>query len=1186
MAKLTDLVATDVELTTSVSNLVDSSPSTLNTLNELAAALGDDANFSTTVTNSIATKMPLAGGTFTGDVTFDGATAGRDIVFDRSTNSLDFADNARLSIGTDGDFELYHNGSNLLLYNLTGANFFRSNRFAFSNTSGTLMADMYSGGKVGLHFSGAEKLSTTSSGVTVTGTLAATALTGDGSGLTNLPASSSDLVDDGSPQLGGALQLNGNNIQANDSTGVTQNRIQLGTSQDLQLYHNGTNSIIENTTGQLDIINSAENQDVVIKSDDGFGNLSEYFRADGSNGSARLFHYGSEKIATRGDGVVITGDIINTSGAMTVDVAGNLALDVGGATIFFKDDGATWGYIQNQTTDGAFDIKSSTNNYDMRFRGTDNGSTITALTLDMSDAGTAIFNHDIKLPDNGKAIFGAGSDLKIYHDGSNSYVSDTGTGGLRLTGSSTRIFDAFNTEYAKFNALGSVLYHNGSQKLTTSSSGISVTGDIAVTGNVDGRDVAADGTKLDGIAAGANVGIPTTGGTFTGDVAHSDNVKAKFGTGNDLNIYHDGSYSWIEHTGTGNLIIKTGFNKSISLNPSISGESIVAKGNGSAALYYQGVEKLITNTSGVTVTGTLAATAVTGDGSGLTGLAAGFVGSDNIVGGTNAGSSLSSLGRENVFFGYAAGEDVTSGDYNSLIGRGSGATITTGNHNVAIGGYGAMGIGVVTGEYNIAIGTRSLEDLTSAMHNIGIGVDAGKSITTGQNNVALGQDSLQSVTTANGNTALGAFAGAGNSSTFGNNTYVGYGAGRYCGNSTQNIFVGKQAGRQYTGENTIIIGVDAGDQGSSTGQRNTIMGNFACGGAALSGGDNLVLGYNAGYVLSSGTYNTFVGRDSGNLVTTGSKNTIIGGFDGNQGGLDIRTSSNNIVLSDGDGNTRVWINSAGHFQAQANEGYLNIKSTDPNTALDSHLVFKSSFTGLNNSDDITAEIIGAPDASTGGRLIFKTTYIDGTVNEHARMDAAGNFMVGKVLASFGNATGNDGFLIQPSNNTFHIQTNGNTPFSINRRSSTGSLIHFYYNTSVKGNIATNGSSVQYNTVSDYRLKENVVEITGATERLKQLEPKRFNFIEDPDDTTVDGFLAHEVQAVVPEAITGTKDAMRDEEYEVTPAVIDEDGNVTTEAVMGTRSVPDYQGIDQSKLVPLLVATIQELEARITALESA
>jgi len=113
--------------------------------------------------------------------------------------------------------------------------------------------------------------------------------------------------------------------------------------------------------------------------------------------------------------------------------------------------------------------------------------------------------------------------------------------------------------------------------------------------------------------------------------------------------------------------------------------------------------------------------------------------------------------------------------------------------------------------------------------------------------------------------------------------------------------------------------------------------------------------------------------------------------------------------------------------------------------------------------------------------------------------------------------------------------------------------------SLVGSIVVSHGSTAYNTSSDYRLKENVTELTNATNRLKQLQPKRFNFIEVPD-ATIDGFLAHEVSDIVPEAVSGTKDA------------VDADGN------------PEYQGIDQSKLVPLLVATIQELEARITALE--
>ena len=111
-----------------------------------------------------------------------------------------------------------------------------------------------------------------------------------------------------------------------------------------------------------------------------------------------------------------------------------------------------------------------------------------------------------------------------------------------------------------------------------------------------------------------------------------------------------------------------------------------------------------------------------------------------------------------------------------------------------------------------------------------------------------------------------------------------------------------------------------------------------------------------------------------------------------------------------------------------------------------------------------------------------------------------------------------------------------------------------------GSIKSTGSATAFNTSSDYRLKENVDYTWDATTRLKQLKPARFNWISDDTNTLLDGFLAHEVSSIVPEAISGTKDA------------VDDDGN------------PKYQGIDQSKLVPLLVKTIQELEARITTLE--
>ena len=164
-------VATTAYVTTAVSNLVDSAPGALNTLNELAAAMGDDANFSTTVTNSIATKMPLAGGTFTGDVTFDGETAGRDIVFDRSDNSLEFADNAMAKFGDSTDLQIFHNGSGSYIKDTgTGNLELWSNTLVFRNAAGNeVMAAFLEDGTSKLYYDNTQTLETTSSGVTVTG---------------------------------------------------------------------------------------------------------------------------------------------------------------------------------------------------------------------------------------------------------------------------------------------------------------------------------------------------------------------------------------------------------------------------------------------------------------------------------------------------------------------------------------------------------------------------------------------------------------------------------------------------------------------------------------------------------------------------------------------------------------------------------------------------------------------------------------------------------------------------------------------------------------------------------------------------------------------------------------------------------------------------------------------------------
>jgi hypothetical protein len=129
---------------------------------------------------------------------------------------------------------------------------------------------------------------------------------------------------------------------------------------------------------------------------------------------------------------------------------------------------------------------------------------------------------------------------------------------------------------------------------------------------------------------------------------------------------------------------------------------------------------------------------------------------------------------------------------------------------------------------------------------------------------------------------------------------------------------------------------------------------------------------------------------------------------------------------------------------------------------------------------------------------------------------------------------------------------------------------------VRGKITSSHYATQYSTSSDYRLKEDIQPIANATERLLAIKAVNFKWINGQQRS--DGFIAHELQEHLPEAVTGEKDATT----EVTETIVADDGTETEV----TTTVPEMQGIDQSKLVPLLVKTIQELEARISALENA
>jgi hypothetical protein len=197
------------------------------------------------------------------------------------------------------------------------------------------------------------------------------------------------------------------------------------------------------------------------------------------------------------------------------------------------------------------------------------------------------------------------------------------------------------------------------------------------------------------------------------------------------------------------------------------------------------------------------------------------------------------------------------------------------------------------------------------------------------------------------------------------------------------------------------------------------------------------------------------------------------------------------------------------------------------------------------------------------RMEFSTCPDQGSsAIERMRITSGGAVTIGRAAGVFDNT----------SLARFHVYNNEadkyaavfhNDGNNVNRRgilvaagsdSGTGISIQFEDgNGSNLGNITFDGATTSYNTTSDYRLKENVVDLDGAITRVKQLAPKRFNFI--GVERNVDGFLAHEAQAVVPEAVTGEKDG------------------------------EEMQGIDQSKLVPLLTAALQEAIAKIETLET-
>jgi hypothetical protein len=431
-------------------------------------------------------------------------------------------------------------------------------------------------------------------------------------------------------------------------------------------------------------------------------------------------------------------------------------------------------------------------------------------------------------------------------------------------------------------------------------------------------------------------------------------------------------------------------------------------------------------------------------------------------------SFSNTTGANNSSLGYHSLYSNTTGSANVGLGQEALYSNTTASNNTAVGYQAAYtnttGAGLNTFGYQAgytsnqtidAFGYQTLK-LATGGGNSAFGTLALQANTTGTNNVAVGRDSLYSNTTSSNSTAVGYQAGYSNN---GGSRITALGMQALYSNTTadNNVAIGYQAGYSLTtGGGNIAIGYITLDA-ATTGGANTAVGNRAAG-LLTTGQYNTIIGADAGAALTTGNSNCFVGATgtaygSGEAVTTGNKNTILGSYSGNNGGLDIRTASNYIVLSDGDGNPRAWCSNAPTWFFAGPEPTANFNCTNATTAY-------------------------------------------------------------KTIIDF-NASGSSAGYIQ-------VRQTGTT----------------------------------YNSASDYRMKENVEPMTGALATVARLKPVTYTWKADGSDGQ--GFIAHELGEVIPEACAGEKDA------------VNEDGS------------PKYQAIDTSLLVATLTAAIQELNAKLEA----